>query len=560
MFRCARLVLPLAVVTCGDDFERNLKEADMYPLLSTGGTTDATSPTTTGPSTDPPTSTTGGPGDATTLDETTTGTSAGDATTIDGGASSTGGEALPPQVLAVDMPAKVSVAGPVQFTAMTEHTSIARATLDGVDLGLLADEGGGVFSGVVPIYGSVDMGAHVLEVVAENGDLSHAYPVQFDVSTPGPGTPAWTLPGPTGSRTRRIAVTAEGDVIEVGTREIGGVARPAVRKRSGVTGAELWPEGTIVLDDHEGEAVDVAVAPDGRLWVAMNVREALNKWRPRIVLLDADGHTTGLEVPTGAGSTVRAVDNDGTGGCLAVGFTSTGYGDTDFVIWRVTGEGVPVLGGKTWDYRPVADDPAHTFTDIASVVVVQDGVAWIAGFSHGKHNELNKELSRGLIVGMDIDTGTAVGPAIVAPASGQWTQSGLYGAAAHPDGLLVTGFGCNDACDVQRVETALYGPAGARVWFRPELPATIAYGSAVARTAHGGVVVAATMREGSVLRGRILGRLVYAEGETFDAPFPASKESSEAAGAAVGPYDRLYAGGYRTFGGVPDAWLVHLHP
>ena len=46
---------------------------------------------------------------------------------------------------------------------------------------------------------------------------------------------------------------------------IAGVQRPMIRKLSGVTGAELWAKGTIVLDDREGWAADVAVTPDGHL-------------------------------------------------------------------------------------------------------------------------------------------------------------------------------------------------------------------------------------------------------------------------------------------------------
>lgn len=46
----------------------------------------------------------------------------------------------------------------------------------------------------------------------------------------------------------------------------------------------------------------------------------------------------------------------------------------------------------------------------------------------------------------------------------------------------------------------------------------------------------------------------------LNAPFPASKEPSEALGVAVGPFDRVYGGGYRMFGGSPEAWAVHLHP
>lgn len=566
MLRAIRLALPLVLVACGDDFERNLKEADMYPLLSTGGTTGAAPTTGSGFGANESTSpATGGAGGTTTIDETTSGTGGaagtGDATAAEPGTSTgSAGELLLPQVLEIDVPAKVSVAGPVPFTATTQHATTARAKLDGVDLGGLTDKGSGVFGGVLAIYGSVDNGDHVLEVIVENGELSDSKSVGFTVGTPAPGTAAWTMAGPTGSRTRRISVTPEGDVIEVGTLVIGGVTRPVIRKRDGVTGLQPWPEGTIVLDDREGEAVDVAVAPDGRLWVAMNVREAPNKWRPRIVLLDTAGHWEGVEVPAAAGQTVRGIDSDGAGGCFAVGFVSTGFGDTDVAVWRMTGEQVPVLSGKTWDHVP-PDQLAHTFTDAAMDVVVRDGVAWVVGFSYGYHEDPQSLRSRGLVVRMDVETAAVLGSAMIASASGQWTHSMFLGAAVHPDGVLVTGNGCNNACDTQRVETAVYTATGTRSWFRSEVPATAAYGSSVARSAHGTIVVAATMREGAALRGHLLGRLDNNNvAEVFNAPFPASKEPSEALGIAVGPFDRLYGGGYRTFGGSPEAWAVHLHP
>ena len=565
MFRRAWLALPLALVACGDDFERNLKEADMYPLLSTGEATGVAPTTGPGTGANEPTSTGTGGGEATTIDETTgesgSGSGTGDATAVDPGTStSVPGELLLPEVLEIDVPSKVSVAGPVPFTATTLHAASARARLDGVDLGPLTDEGGGLYSGAVAIYGSVDAGDHVLEVIAENGILSDVHSAMFTVDTPAPGSPAWTMAGPTGSRTRRIAVTPEGDVLEVGTLASGGVARPAIRKRSGVTGAELWPGGTIVLDDRQGEAVDVAVAPDGRLWVAMNVREALNKWRPRIVLLDAAGKMTGVEVPTATGHTVQGIASDGAGGCFAVGFAGTGFGDADVVVWRMNEALVPVLSGKTWDYVPVLEQGVHTFSDFATDVVVRDGVGWIVGFSDGLHDPKDAKRSRGIIVRMNVDTAAVLGPVIIAPKSDPWTQSMFFGAAAHPAGVLVTGTGCDNACDVQRVETALYTDAGARSWFRPEKPAAQARGNDVAVGEHDVIVVAATMGAGAEAQGLVFGRVLYGNGDAFNAPFPASKEPSEALGAAVGPFDRIYAGGYRTFGGVPDAWVLHLHP
>ena len=38
-----------------------------------------------------------------------------------------------------------------------------------------------------------------------------------------------------------------------------------------------------------GRIRSLAIAPDGGIWVAMNVKEASQKWRPHIVLLNPDG-------------------------------------------------------------------------------------------------------------------------------------------------------------------------------------------------------------------------------------------------------------------------------
>jgi len=60
------------------------------------------------------------------------------------------------------------------------------------------------------------------EVIAEREELADQRSVPFEMSTPAPGTTAWAMAGPVGSSTRRISLTPEGDVIEVGTLEIAG--------------------------------------------------------------------------------------------------------------------------------------------------------------------------------------------------------------------------------------------------------------------------------------------------------------------------------------------------
>ena len=100
-----------------------------------------------------------------------------------------------------------------------------------------------------------------------------------------------------------------------------------------------------------------------------------------------------------------------------------------------------------------------------------------------------------------------------------------------------------------------------RPWFRPEPAAVSARGNGVALNAHGGVVIAATLREGAALRGHLLGRVVYDDQATpFSIPFPASKEDSEASTVAIDEFDRIVGDGYRTLGGVTEARTILAHP
>ncbi|MFY0538948.1 hypothetical protein [Nannocystis pusilla] len=268
------------------------------------------------------------------------------------GPTSGGEPLLQPRILAVDMPATVHLAGPVDLEVSTQDASRVRVKLDGVELDELVDQGGGVFAGTVPCFGSVDNGAHTLDVIAASDSLADLRAVDFQVAAPPAGDLAWAIPYPIGSTSRRVVVTAEGDAIEVGAIEVDGAPRPSIRKRSGKNGAEMWAEGTIVLDSREGSVDAVALTPDGRIWVAMNVRQADKKWRPRILLLDAEGHETGVEMPTEAGATVRGIAADDAGGFFAVGFAGSGLGDMDFALWRMNGEHVAVFSAKPWDYWP----------------------------------------------------------------------------------------------------------------------------------------------------------------------------------------------------------------
>lgn len=432
-------------------------------------------------------------------------------------------------------------------TVATEGASVVRATLDGAELEPFTDQGGGVWTGPAPCFGAIDNGAHVLEVTATRGPLAHVWPpVMFEVATPAPGDLAWARPGPSGSTSRRVVATPEGDAIEVGAVLIDGALRPSIRKRRGEDGAEIWAEGTIVLDSREGAVDAVALTPTGEIWVAMNVRQADNKWRPRILLLDAEGHETGVEMPTEAGATVRGIASDDAGGCIAVGFGASGYGDTDIKVWRMSAEGVAVVSAKGWDHAPNMQPNLHKFDDLAFDVVIKDGVAWVAGTSSGEHNGLWVE-SRGILAPLDLETGARLDPVIVQEASGGWRQGMYLGAAVHPDGVVAVGYGATGDGTSQRIELALYDTAsGARTWWVPEAAYDVAYGTGVAVSAHGGVVAVGVVKSGGVLRGVVLGR----KGLVYEHKFSTGPETSAVYGVAVDPWDQVLGVGELTSGGV----------
>jgi len=565
MFRRSLALLTMLAGCTSPAYELYLEHAD-----DAGSTSDSSGNTAT-TTNDAPTSTgaigsegadaTGDTPDAT--DTAPMSDSATDSATDSGDATDTEdsppvGEADKPVIVSIELPAKVYTAGPVPLAVQTEHTAAVHVTLNGADAGELIAAGGGLFTGALPIRGAIDNGSHAVEVIATQGKYKDSQPAMFEVSTPVPGTEAWSFPGPDGSRTNRVAVTPEDDLIEVGQTMIGGVPRPTIRKRSGTTGAELWPAGTITLDTREGSAVDVAVLPDGRMWVAMNVRPPGKDQRARIVLLDADGNATGTELEATAGRVVRAIAVDAEGGCFAAGLAGV-MGDWDIAYWRIDAAGVPTLS-DTFDYRPLDKDP-HSFADLASDVVIDGDVAWVVGMSKGFHEDPQNLVLRGILVPMNVHTGMPlVGPVSVAPADNGWPQSAFFGAALHPEGIVVTGYRCDKTCSNYEILTSRYDVTGKRVWFENDAAtAALAYGSDVVLDSQGRALVAGAVTQNGKLRGYVFGRKVDVLGPPqFDHWYPGAGPS-EALGIVRDSYDRLFPVGYITVNGETQGRTTRLH-
>ena len=568
MFRRSLALLTLLAGCTSPAYELYLEHADDAgsTVASSDGAAETTgdaTPTSTGGTGSDSADATGDTSDAT--DTAPLSDSATDSATDTGDATDTEdsppvGEADKPVIVSIELPANVYTAGPVPLAVQTEGTAAVHVTLNGADAGELIAAGGGLFTGALPVHGAIDNGSHAVEVIATQGKYEDRKPAMFNVSTPEPGTEAWSLPGPDGSRTNRVALTPAGDLIEVGQTVIGGVPRPTIRKRSSVTGAELWPEGTITLDTREGAVVDVAALPDGRMWVAMNVRPPGKDQRPRIVLLDADGHATGVGLEGTPGRVVRAIAADADGGCFAVGLAVV-MGDWDIAYWRIDAANEPTLG-HAFDYWP-PKHPEHSFMDLASDVVIDGDVAWVVGMSKGKHDAEQKDPDlylRGVLVPLNLHTGKLAGSVLVAPAAPGWSQSALFGAALHPAGVLATGYGCDKTCSTYRIETSLYSVDGVRTWFEHEAKNDgLAYGSDVVLDGQGRALVSAAVTQNGKLRGYVFGRKVGLPGPVLLEHWYPGAGPSEALGIARDVFDRIFPVGYITFNGETQARVTRIH-
>lgn len=277
--------------------------------------------------------------------------------------------------------------------------------------------------------------------------------------------------------------------------------------------------------------------------------------RPRFTLLDADGHATDVDVLGTSGRVVRGIVADADDGCFAVGVAGV-QGDWDFAYWRISATGLQTLG-DVYDYQPGLY--SHKFRDLAADVVVDGNVAWIVGSSQGPHDN-EPDRARGVLVPMDLHTGEIVAPVIVAPKDGGWSQSVFFGGALHPDGILSTGYGCDNTCDLHRIETSLYSAMGERLWHATETPlAAPVYGSAVVFDSQGRALVAGAVTQNGKLRGYVFGRVVGQGGPTvFEHEYP-GLGPSEALGIATDAFDRIFPAGYVTVNGETQARVTWIH-
>jgi hypothetical protein len=506
--------------------------------------TSSGEPTTSGSSTGSTGSTSGS--------TSSTSTSTGETTDAGSSTGSTGEPGTPPSIDEVLFPSQILAAGPVTVTVYTQHTMTLRAELDGAPLDVTWQNYDGIFKSEIPILASHEPSQHELKLIAESVGFPDAVEiVPFTVETPATGLVAWERFGPPGSVTHGLAVNDWGVVYEVGALEIDGVEYPSLQLRNGVDGQALWEDGPKRLDDREGRAVAVAVAPDRDVWIAMNIRDGGN-WRPRIVVMPPNAEFWDLGQDGAPGSTIEALAATDDGGCIGVGFGVSPMGDGDVRLWRMNANAEPLVWGQAWDYAP--GGMAHEFSDFGFAVAVDGNEAWIAGASRGLH-EIDEE-TRGMLVRVDADTLDLLGPVIIAPVNGQMPQSTFFGVTLAPNGVLVSGNECDKLCATQRVSLFHYTAGGLPTKRYLGKTKSVAFGMSVARNMDGISLVAANEKD-NVLRGTMVGH-VAGDVPEFNVDLPG--QTSEMNATAAEPYGWMFWGGSITLNQVRRAHVAKLHP
>ena len=137
----------------------------------------------------------------------------------------------------------------------------------------------------------------------------------------------------------------------------------------------------------------------------------------------------------------------------------------------------------------------------------------------------------------------------------------FFGAALHPERVVVTGYSNAPGASLYRIETSRYTATGGRPWHQLETAnSALAYGSDVVLDSQGRALVAGAVTQNGQLRGYVFARAVDVQDGTnlLEHWFP-DVSPSEGLGIARDAYDRIFSGGYVTSSGATQAQISRIH-
>jgi hypothetical protein len=330
-----------------------------------------------------------------------------------------------------------------------EALNAAEVTMT-VDDGLpvtLAASGANSYAGSIEIYGESMNGNHVVLITASNSGLTDTQPAWFHVEAPPAGQNIWLRTNDVpDSQTQAIAVDLLSNVYEVGTSGTGAEARLVVSKRD-PSGNPAWPGSWLTFHDGESRGEDIAVGPDGLIYVLGNYQDKEDFTRWWLAKLDPAAGVL-LDVQLGeVDEPARGLSVAPNGDIAIVGHATVwGQQDTPDVqvkIWvrPLTFEGVTVV----WGYSPT---PAkNLFTEIPEDIVILGDRIFVTGSAEGSwHPDAQDTKPRKRLFIIELNYKGQIVREYVA-ANQPSPRSGGYALATDGKGGIVTaGWACDDVC------------------------------------------------------------------------------------------------------------------
>lgn len=504
----------------------------------------------------------------TTWDEPTAGEQTGTATGTAGGSdteATTEPVELGPPVIA-DMrltPNPLKSAGLVTVEVEIEDEGAETVTIavDGGEPAELTPVGdsGTLFTGEIVVFGESWNGDHEVVAVASRGEeVSEPRSEWFEVQAPAAGGEVWLDKGwIVPSYGNAVDVDDQGDVLELFTSPTPNGQECYLRRLDG-TGTSVWFGGArwiAPFEDCVGE--DVKFAPDGTIWVLVNVyKDGFGRWQ--LWHLDDDGQPLGQTPEVGNLAHMgRGLDVNTDGDVLLCGVRPETQTDDDAWVRLEPAASKPWT--VPWDYLSPVINKAHKFSEqTQDCAFIEDRIV-VVGEAWGEHVQGNPaKQNRGFTVEFSLSAmklGEVVNPAALAWHSGH--------NAVAPDGMggyVAVGYNC------EAMITPCNSTVGSLRWFslgakevKPQPVAAARRLYDVALSPAGYAVVAAQALQ--VNQGFLVQGWTSSASEPVLEYQSAETKLQVATCIAADPVGFILAGGYfQEFDDTLVAGLVQLHP
>lgn len=383
----------------------------------------------------------------TTWDEPTAGTDTGTASDGSGTEATTDPAELgPPMIAGMTLtPDPIKSAGVVTVEVEIEDEGAETVTIavDGSEAIALTPvgDGGTLFTGEIVVFGESWNGDHEVVAVAVRGEkVSEPWSEWFTVEAPAAGGEAWLEKSPlVPSYGNAVDVDDQGDVLELFTSPTPN-GQECYLRRLDATGASVWFGGArwiAPFEDCVGE--DVKFAPDGTIWVLVNVyKDGFGRWQ--VWHLDDDGQPIGQTPEVGSLTHMgRGLDVNEAGDVVLCGTKPAMNNLDDAWVRLLPAASEPWT--KTWDYPgPNLDQPDEFSERTQDCAFVEDRIL-VVGEVWGEHekNKLQKQ-NRGFTVEFSFAGAELAG--VVNPATLAWHSGHKAVAPDGKGGYVAVGYNC----------------------------------------------------------------------------------------------------------------------